>query len=715
MIEKKDQHRWGWKERLIRRGCILIVLLGFAMIISTPVTAATTSIHIVKYANDGTSILDETTVDFHWMEANLPVYGDGITHYYHQGPVFNSSIANKWNPEENDPAILTKDYGAAKGTNTKDLCDLVGGMSSTDKNVTLLASDGFSKAFAYSSIYNPPARSGPIVLTWYRSDQGYVDGSYLTGIRNVMFADTSTNPWGTHVFGLWDMHETYPENFWYYYQPGQPSTTGLSVQNIDRIFIYSNQAPPPVAAFISDVQSGTAPLLVHFTDQSINTPTSWKWEYRVDAGSWTEFGSGARNPSRTFAAGIFDIRLTATNAGGSDSELKTDFITVNPAASAPVAAFYGNPLSGTALLTVSFTDTSTNTPTAWSWSFRNVAGNNTQVVFSTVKNPAHTFGVGNYSIVLDASNSAGHGISTQGTFINVTALIAPTASKIGVYRNGVWIIDTNDNFAWDGVPIDSVFTFGGTGNTSVYGDWDGNGKPEAGVYNNGIWYLDYNSNGIYDGPVIDRTASFGQAGYKPVVGNWDGTGKTKIGVEKDGIWAIDYNGNYLWDGAVTDRFAAFGSTGDIPVIGDWDGTGKDKIGSHKDGFWAIDYNGNYVWDGAVTDRFAGLGQTGDVPVIGDWNGDGKDKIGMEINGFWATDYNGNYVWDGAITDRFAGFGSTGDIPVVGDWDGTGKAKIGSFKDGFWAIDNNGNYVWDGAVTDRFAGFGQIGDVPVVSA
>ena len=61
MIEKKDQHRWGCKERFIRRGCILIILLGFVMIISLPVTAATTSIHIVKYANDGTTILNETT------------------------------------------------------------------------------------------------------------------------------------------------------------------------------------------------------------------------------------------------------------------------------------------------------------------------------------------------------------------------------------------------------------------------------------------------------------------------------------------------------------------------------------------------------------------------------------------------------------------------------------------------------------------------------
>ena len=289
-----------------------------------------------------------------------------------------------------------------------------------------------------------------------------------------------------------------------------------------------------------------------------------------------------------------------------------------------------------------------------------------------------------------------------------------STTKTGVFRSpGIWILDYNGNFGWDGTPADKVYTFGGIGNTSVYGDWDGNNKSEVGAYNNGTWYLDYNGNGIYDGPVVDRTAGFGSAGYKPVVGDWDGNGKDNIGVELDGIWAIDYNGNYVWDGATTDRFAALGQTNDIPVIGDWDGNGKDKIGSHKDGFWAIDYNGNYLWDGAVTDRFAGFGQIADKPVIGDWNGDGTDKIGMEINGFWATDYNGNYVWEGAVTDRFAGFGSTGDAPVVGDWNGNGKTKIGSFKDGFWAIDYDGSYVWNGAIIDRFAGFGQSGDIPVV--
>ena len=84
----------------------------------------------------------------------------------------------------------------------------------------------------------------------------------------------------------------------------------------------------PVAAFTSSIQSGTSPLPVRFTDESANSPTSWKWEYKKDTGSWTTFGSGVQDPSNIFTTGIYSIRLTATNVGGSDTKTEDAFITV---------------------------------------------------------------------------------------------------------------------------------------------------------------------------------------------------------------------------------------------------------------------------------------------------------------------------------------------------------------------------------------------------
>ena len=49
---------WEFRNRLLHDVSLVIMLLGFMTVIFTPVTAVTTSINIVKYANDGTTILN---------------------------------------------------------------------------------------------------------------------------------------------------------------------------------------------------------------------------------------------------------------------------------------------------------------------------------------------------------------------------------------------------------------------------------------------------------------------------------------------------------------------------------------------------------------------------------------------------------------------------------------------------------------------------------
>lgn len=227
--------------------CVLVGASGVA-------SASTTEIHVVKYAADEFTILAEKTVDYRWMEENLRVYGEGFTHYYHQGPVFVDDPDPvkeeelRWNPAE-DTNVQEKDMGAVKGTNAKDLCNLVGGMSPGD-TVKIRAADGFVKEFAYRNVYCPHPRQGPLVVTWWKADAGYVP-DYREGMRLVFFADTSSNPWGVHAFGNWDWHESADEQYWYFYRQGDqeyPTTTGLSVQYISDILIYPGipaQAEPP--------------------------------------------------------------------------------------------------------------------------------------------------------------------------------------------------------------------------------------------------------------------------------------------------------------------------------------------------------------------------------------------------------------------------------------------------------------------------------------
>ena len=80
-------------------------------------------------------------------------------------------------------------------------------------------------------------------------------------------------------------------------------------------------------------------------------------------------GSSAQNPSHMYTIpGNYQVSLQVYNADGYNSTRKAGYITVN-APSAPVVNFTGTPTSGTAPLTVSFTDLSTNNPTGWAWYF----------------------------------------------------------------------------------------------------------------------------------------------------------------------------------------------------------------------------------------------------------------------------------------------------------------------------------------------------------
>jgi hypothetical protein len=234
-----------------------ILCIGIALLLSTlPLLAhaaePTTDVRVVKYTSDETTVLSERTVTCGWMEANLPVYGDGVTHYYHQGPMFGEKFENDpWDVNETTN-IESRDFGAVKGTDVRDLCELVGGMSPGER-VMIRASDGFRKYFDYANVYEPLSRQGPMVLTWWRADDGYVP-DYPTGMRLVFFADD-------HVFGHWDMHECIAPAYWYNYTDrdgGHPSSGGLSVKNVDEIAIYSMMDPPELR--LIEVSPGDATL-----------------------------------------------------------------------------------------------------------------------------------------------------------------------------------------------------------------------------------------------------------------------------------------------------------------------------------------------------------------------------------------------------------------------------------------------------------------------
>jgi len=375
---------------------------------------------------------------------------------------------------------------------------------------------------------------------------------------------------------------------------------------------------------------------------------------------------------------------------------------------APVANFTGTPITGVAPFTVVFTDQSTNTPGTWNWTFGD--GN---VTNATDRNPVHTYlATGTYNVSLNVTNAHGFSNVTKSGYIVVTRF--PT-TKIGVYNNGVWYLDYNGNGTWEGAAIDKSYNFGGPGNVSLVGDWNGDGKTEIGVTNGVDWYLDANGNGTWDGTPSDKYGYFGITGYTPVVGDWNGDNKTEIGVTNSVDWYLDANGNGTWDGTPSDKYGYFGITGYTPVVGNWSGdVSGTRIGVTNGVDWYLDSNGNGTWDGQTVDKHGYFGISGYTPVVGDWNGDGKTEIGVTNGVDWYLDDNGNGVWDGTGTgnDKYGYFGITGYTPVVGDWNGDGKTEIGVTNSVDWYLDSNGNGAWDGQTVDKHGYFGITGWTPV---
>lgn len=89
--------------------------------------------------------------------------------------------------------------------------------------------------------------------------------------------------------------------------------------------VYENIPQPPVADFSADKTTVLVGNSVSFTDASSYDPTSLSWSFE----GGTPATSTSQNPTVTYnTVGTYDVTLTATNAEGSDTETKTNYIEV---------------------------------------------------------------------------------------------------------------------------------------------------------------------------------------------------------------------------------------------------------------------------------------------------------------------------------------------------------------------------------------------------
>lgn len=129
---------------------------------------------------------------------------------------------------------------------------------------------------------------------------------------------------------------------------------------------YVRPSFPPIADFSSNVSLLPVGESVDFSDLSYGIPTAWAWTFE----GGTPASSTEQNPPAVMydQEGSFDVSLIATNSLGTDTIIKTDFITTSTTI-LPLIDFSTDKEMACVGEVVSFTDLSLYMPHSWEWQF----------------------------------------------------------------------------------------------------------------------------------------------------------------------------------------------------------------------------------------------------------------------------------------------------------------------------------------------------------
>ena len=363
------------------------------------------------------------------------------------------NLTYAWNFGDGSPAITDANPSHAYanvGTYAVTLTVSNTGGSNTSAPQTVTVSAAPVAPLA-SFTANPMSGTAPLDVTFTSTSTGDFDTLLWS------FADASNNVLGT-ANGSTTIF-TFPAAGTY---TATLTVSGLGGSNASapQTITVNAAVAPPVAGFTTDTNTGTAPLTVTFTNTSTGDNLTYSWD----------FGDGSpvsaeQNPVHVYnQAGTYNVTLTATNSAGTNTTTP-QVITVNAAVAPPVANFTSDVTTGTAPLTVTFTNTSTGDNLTYGWDF----GDGSPV--SAEQNPVHQYAaVGTYNVTLTATNSAGTNTTTP-QVITVNAAVAPPVAN--------FTSDVTTGTA----PLTVTFTNASTGDNLTY-SWDfGDGSPVSAEQN----------------------------------------------------------------------------------------------------------------------------------------------------------------------------------------------------------------------------------------
>ena len=281
--------------------------------------------------------------------------------------------------------------------------------TSTQQNPTVVYN--FAGQFDVTLVATNSAGSNSITITKYITAKTVPAPNFSFSVNGHTVTFTN-NTVGTGITYLWDFGDGNTSTDFspvhVYAQQGDYSVS-LTATNICGSVTFSKSVTildKPDADFNSDVTTGCSPLTVNFHDLSMNNPTTWKWI--LPGGSPAL--SFSQNPTIIYNnQGVYNVTLISTNASGSDTIVKTNYINV---ISTPVASF-STIINGNV---VSFNNSSTS-GASYLWNFGD--GNT-----STEVNPIHTYASENtYTVTLTVTNPCGSNSVTH----TVIIIFPPTA------------------------------------------------------------------------------------------------------------------------------------------------------------------------------------------------------------------------------------------------------------------------------------------------
>jgi len=280
----------------------------------------------------------------------------------------------------------------------------------------------------------------------------------------------------------------------------------LGAGRIDAYAAVTNTPFQPASDFMTPVTTILPGSSIQFFDESAGVPETWSWEFE----GGTPHLSSLQNPIVTFSTpGTYTVYLIVTNDFGTDTETKTDYITVT-STPAPWVLFSASTDYICKGEVVTFTDESLYDPTSWIWTFEPSTVTFVEGTTQNSQNPQVQFNApGKYAVTLEATNANGTSSQTISEMVYVEGITLNFSEDFESGQPGSFVLTSNPRAK---VKVDkrqgangSLYSlhFQGSGQT---GGWSGgptNTTPEQ------AWNTNVNFHGFADNCNVDATGVAG--------------------------------------------------------------------------------------------------------------------------------------------------------------------------------------------------------------